>query len=378
MPQLQLPLIPSGTISINNIWSVDNAGERLTYFQGVAPVFAHDAKCLSSFRMFTAQLVCNGCCKQAEIVRAFGVSKSSVGRAVKKYHEGGIAAFFKPRRGRSGNVITETVKARVEELFISGMSTEEVADELGIKCDTLRKAINQGRAKKPIDVGKARRKSEASDKSTRSLEGAQTEMGNSCTRVLDRVSAAVGLLPGGADARFESCRDVRFGGLMFALPALVKNGLLRHLGDCFKMPTGYYTITQVLLLVAYMALCRIKTVEQLQNYPSGELGKLMGLDRVPEVRCLRNKLASLSEAEAPQQWSRLLSLDWMEDSPELAGTLYVDGHVRVYHGSKTKLPKRFVSRERLCLRGTTDYWINDARGQPFFFPDFDGLRGSFQ
>jgi hypothetical protein len=50
---------------------------------------------------------------------------------------------------------------------------------------------------------------------------------------------------------------------------------------------------QVLLLVAYMALGRIKTVEQLQYYSPGELGKLMGLDRVPEVRCLRNKLAEM-------------------------------------------------------------------------------------
>jgi prepilin-type processing-associated H-X9-DG protein len=56
----------------------------------------------------------------------------------------------------------------------------------------------------------------------------------------------------------------------------------------------------------------------------------------------------------------------MESSPELAGALYVDGHVRIYHGGKTDLPKRFVSRERLCLRGTTDYWVNDALGQPFF------------
>ena len=52
-----------------------------------------------------------------------------------------------------------------------------------------------------------------------------------------------------------------------------------------------------------------------------------------------------------------------------AGTgrhLYVDGHVRLYHGSQTALPKRYVSRQRLCLRGTTDYWVNDALGQPFF------------
>ena len=47
-------------------------------------------------------------------------------------------------------------------------------------------------------------------------------------------------------------------------------------------------------------------------------------------------------------------------------TLIANGHVRVYHGSGTLLPRRYVSRERLCLRGTTDYWINDALGRPFF------------
>jgi hypothetical protein len=52
--------------------------------------------------------------------------------------------------------------------------------------------------------------------------------------------------------------------------------------------------------------------------------------------------------------------------PEAVGTLYVDGHVRVYHGALTKLPRKYVTRERLCLRGITDYWVNDARGRPFF------------
>lgn len=40
--------------------------------------------------------------------------------------------------------------------------------------------------------------------------------------------------------------------------------------------------------------------------------------------------------------------------------------MRVYHGSLTQLPRRYVSRERLCLRGITDYWVNDIQGQPFF------------
>ncbi len=41
-----------------------------------------------------------------------------------------------------------------------------------------------------------------------------------------------------------------------------------------------------------------------------------------------------------------------------------DGHVRLYHGQQTELPRRYVARQKLCLRGTTDYWVNDALGQP--------------
>jgi hypothetical protein len=46
--------------------------------------------------------------------------------------------------------------------------------------------------------------------------------------------------------------------------------------------------------------------------------------------------------------------------------LYIDGHVRVYHGSQTQLPRHYVARQRLCLRATTDYWVNAMDGQPFF------------
>ena len=56
----------------------------------------------------------------------------------------------------------------------------------------------------------------------------------------------------------------------------------------------------------------------------------------------------------------------MSAGPESAGLFYVDGHVRVYHGELTRLPRRYVARERLCLRGTTDYWVNALDGQPFF------------
>jgi hypothetical protein len=56
----------------------------------------------------------------------------------------------------------------------------------------------------------------------------------------------------------------------------------------------------------------------------------------------------------------------MEAMPADATAFYVDGHVRVYHGDQTKLPKSWVSREKLCLRASVDYWVNAMDGQPFF------------
>ncbi|MFQ5932760.1 MAG: putative transposase, partial [Nitrospiraceae bacterium] len=366
MPQALLPIIPDGATPINNRISVVRDNGEWTYFCGIAPIFRHPEEDRRSFRMFTAQLVDQGVCRQWEIVRTFGVSKNSVKRSVKKYREGGIEAFYQPRQGRGATVMTEDVTARAQELLSRGCSRREVANELDVPYDTLRKAINQGRLREPSrSEPTPSLQQQASDKSERSLADASAPMGVACTRPEERVLAALGMLQG-APTRFEDCRDVCFGGVLSALPALAANGLFEHLEKTFPSLGGYYTTLHVVTLLAYMALCRIQTVEQLQYEAPGELGKLLGLDRVPEVRCLRKKLSQLSQGNAPEQWAGVLSQQWFEADPELAGTLYVDGHVRLYHGKQTELPRRYVARQRLCLRGTTDYWANDALGQPFF------------
>ena len=438
MPQALLPLIPAGATPINDFLSVVRDQGQWTYFLGVRPVFAHDEQDQPSFRMFTAQLICQGTCRQTDIVRTFGVSDQSVKRSVKKFREQGINAFYRPRRGRGASVLTPEVALAAQERLYRGDSRRQVADQLGIKPDTLRKAIHQGRLSEPrrdapaepcrdsqaeppfgertepvvddpaprpggpdqtpppprnqaerlredqaavpgeprVEIPHGKRASApcspsilpATDKSQRTVQDAAAAegLGMACTRVLDRVAASLGLLPGGAATQFQPCLDVPLGGVMCALPALAQNGLFRHLDACFTSLGGYYTTLQVMTLLGYMALCRIKTVEQLQYQPPGELGKLLGLDRVPEVRCLRYKLASLAVGEAPQQWAAWLSRDWLEADPDLAGALYVDGHVRLYHGRQTKLPPRYVAHQKLCLRGTTDYWTCEALGQPLF------------
>lgn len=376
MPQALLPLIPDGATPLNDRIGVVRAGGQWTYFCGIQPVFQHAEDDRRAFRMFTAQLCCQGACTQAEVIRVFGVSKNSVLRSVAKYRQEGIEGFFRPRRSPPARVLTAEVTVEAQRLLDQGGARREVAATVGVRYDTLRKAIQQGRLREAApglasqETPKAALSSPPlapSDKSARSEADAAAgkEMGIACTRPCERVLAALGMLPGGATTQFQSCRDVSYGGVLCALPALAENGLLRHL-ETLPLLSGYYTTLHVVLLLAYMALCRIKAVEQLQYETPGELGKLMGLDRIPEVRCLRNKMSHLSQDEAPQRWAGKLSQEWLDQNPELAGTLYVDGHVRLYHGQLTQLPRRYVARQRLCLRGTTDYWVNDALGQPFF------------
>jgi len=353
IPQALLPLIPDGATRISDSITVVRENGQWTYFCGVHPVFQHAENDRRAFRMFTAQLICQGACRQVDIVRAFGVSKSSVIRSVHAYRAGGVGAFYAPRGGRGASVLTPEVMAQAQQLLEAGLSPREVADRLGLKYDTLRKALQQGRLTKPaprqlgeptVEYPPALQPPALTDKSTRAALDAAAEMGTACTRPDERVLAAFGFL-NGAPTRFEACRDVSFGGVLCALPALAENGLFRHIHDCLAQLRGYYSTLHVIVLLAHMALCRIKVVEQLQYQPPGELGKLLGLDRVPEVRCLRYKLAALSIDDGPEKWAGLLSRDWLEAAPELAGALYVDGHVRLYHGSLTALPKRYVARQ---------------------------------
>lgn len=360
--QLILPCIPAGATEINNVVGVWRSDDTWTYFLGSYPIYSHKADDLKMFRIVTSQLINSGGCRQVDILRTFGVSKSSVIRSLNTLRKGGIEAFFKPRAVRyGGTVLTPQVIEDAQLLLDNRYSRSELTKKLEVKYDTVRKAINDGRLQesKPNKL--------ITSKSSRSVTDAKAAeiLGTACTRVGDRVEAVFGLSEG-AITRFEPCLDVPKGGALCALPALLENGLLRGSEFLLGDVSGYYRTLHILLLLAFMALCRIKTMEKLRGHSPGEFGKLLGLDRIPEVRCLRQKLDQLSKDDAAKQWSLHLSKQWMEADPIAAGTLYVDGHVRVYHGGQTKLPRKFVSRERLCLRGMCDYWVNDAIGKPFF------------
>src|SRR3989442_12010838 len=117
-------------------------------------------------------------------------------------------------------------------------------------------------------------------------------MGNATARPLERVAEAVGMLAA-ATIEFETAWDVPQGGVLLALPALLAQGLLRYSPQMYHLLDGFYGIDSIFLLLAFMALARIRSVEQLRYQGPGEWGKVLGLDRIPEVRTLREKLQRL-------------------------------------------------------------------------------------
>ena len=150
MPQALLPFFAEETTLITSLLSFEKRDGFIYYFHGGFPVFCHAEEDRQSFRMFTSQLVVNGSCRQVDIVRAFGVSAISMKRYVKKYRWGGPGAFFQRPRARRPAVLTKEVVREAQSLLYEGLSRSEVAKELGIKLDTLSKAIRSGRVVEPV------------------------------------------------------------------------------------------------------------------------------------------------------------------------------------------------------------------------------------
>lgn len=199
-------------------------------------------------------------------------------------------------------------------------------------------------------------------------------IGVGATNTLDRIASSLGGM-GPVEPQFQACLDVPNAGVLLALPALLSNGLLRHTDTLFQLPRGFYSLYTIFLLAAFMLLARIKSAEGLRYCAPGEWGKLLGLDRIPEVKTIRDKITYLAKEGKAKEWGSLLCQDWMKENPEAAYFLYIDGHVRVYHGKKANLPKHYVARQKLCLNATCDYWVNSMDGNPFFLISKDADPG---
>jgi hypothetical protein len=371
--QLFLPGFPEGADKVGESLSILTKDGQVVYFLGGDNYFSHpvgDEKCR---RFVMTSLMANGHVRACDLEKPpLSIPHRTLMNWIRQSREKGPASFFQPAKIAKPRVMTPESVAECARLLGEGKRLPEVSMQVGINESTLRKAQIRNVLPKRAEVpaGESAMESTnipASTKSERSREDAEAAdgMGTACTRADERIAAAMGVVECAA-TRFEQSHDVPMAGLLTGLPALCANGLFNGIGGYLKLPNGFYSVLHILLTLGFMALGRIRRPEGLRHVPPGEFGKLIGLDRVPEVRTLREKVGMMAKTGNPGGWMKELAKTWMDDNPDEAGYLYVDGHVRVYNGSLANLPRRYVSRQKLCLRGTTDYWVNDAIGQPFF------------
>ncbi len=264
------------------------------------------------------------------------------------------------KQQRKPRVLTTEVVSALHCSLESGKSINEACELLDIKIDTVKKAVKAGRVILPF---KANHQASSTTKSQRSVVDNNQTMGKACSNTIER---ALAIQTGSVcPIKFNNQTDLQHAGVLLALPSLISQGLLRYESE-FLLDKIYYSTSSVFLSLAILSLLRLKTLSAVDSLPSGELGRTIGLDRIPEVKTLRTRISQFCEKADIDNWRMTLSKDWMGENPDLSAVLYIDGHVKLYYGKQTSPPKRFVSRMRLCLSGTTDYWVNDVLGQPFF------------
>jgi transposase len=381
--QHRIPLLPTEAQMVSAHLAVTRHDEHLTFLNASGPIFTcrEDDE---GARRFAAVMLTEpslGLATPTQVAKVLGCHRSRVHEYRKRYREGGVEVLEVKRRGpRGASKLKGNQIAHAQQRLDEGRSNRKVAQSVGVSEGTIRKAIKEGR------LSRANRIEEVSVSTSperipstpreRSDEDASCAGGVATKREEERALAPTGLLPE-APAQFEAAQSVAKAGVLVALPALLNEGLLEVGQQIYgQLRNGYYGLTTMLLTFGMMALVRIKSAEGLSSYAPGEFGLVLGLDRAPEMKTVRRKLSELAERGQGLEFSRAFANRWSEQAPHTLGYLYLDGHVRPYHGRTHKLPKTHVQRRRLCMPATTDYWVNDANGEPLMFvtaPANEGL-----
>ena len=336
-------------------------------------------------------LVESGFAQQNEVARAFARSERTVRRYQQRYVDGGMAALGRERGWRRGRRrITGKRLRTIERLKSQGLSNRQIAQRLGVDEKAIRKHVGPSKPAEQL-VFPATANDKTSEEPHTSVENATDERcddkgdwerhtddaAEECEpvpmsldrdpsdRMFDRLLACMGLLDDAAPMFRDGAR-VPGAGVLLATPLLVESGILRVCRKLYgEIGPAFYGLRTTMLTLLLMALLRVKRPEHLKQRDPAALGRLLGLDRAPEVKTVRRKLTRLAAYHRAEQLGAELARLRVEKRGELMGFLYVDGHVRAYHG-KRAISKAYVARRHLAMPATCDYWVNDQSGDPLF------------
>ena len=390
----------SNTVVINARCSLRiEADQRVIVMAGL-PVHHYGAEDAVAEAYAMVFLVESGFAQQTDVARAFARSARTVRRYQGRYVQGGMAALGREEGWRRGRRRISGKRLRgIEMLKSQGMSNRAIAHRLGVSEKAIRKLVGPSKSADSAQLAFAGMTAAAgtppptrmpSAKSTgddadRATPSAQDRAGDhdpitasaddgepvpmsldrdASDRTFDRQLAYLGLLNDAAPL-FRAGSSVPGVGVLLALPCLVESGLFRIGRKLYgEIGPAFYGLRTTLLTLLLMALLRIKRPEHLKERDPAAFGRLLGLDRAPEVKTLRRRLTRLAAHHCAEQLGAGLARLRVDQRGHLMGFLYVDGHVRAYHGQRAIASKAYVARRHLAMPASTDYWINDRSGDP--------------
>ena len=360
-----LPLLPEGAEPVNKNLAIFRDEGEIIFFNGYCPML----KCSDSdpydMRLAQGVLCATHIVKPAQLAKALGVNRSTVCRNKAIYEKGGPLALVTDKANRSAYKLDRQKLQKAQSLLDKGINQNKIAAQVGVSEGCIRYALRKGALVKK-NRKKERVKADLKTPCQRSIEDCRSQVGIGVKREAERALASAGKLHE-AMPNFGANESVRYAGVLLTLPLLCQLGLLEVANKVYgSLRNGFYGLQATLLTVAFMALLRIKSPEQLKAKSPGELGIILGLDRVPEVKTLRRKLKEMGQNSKSTEFMAELTRRWCNEDLDAIGFVYIDGHVRPYNGSKHKLPKTHVARRRLCMPATTDFWVNDANCEPLF------------
>ena len=301
LTQLPLPLLPAGAAEIApGVGLVaGEGGGGLVSVHGLA-TFAWDGGDEAGRRLAAVQLVRLRAVSQAQAAAAFGVDPVTVWRWDQALAAGGVAGLVPARRGPKGaSKLTAELAARIGELDAAGATLGEIAAATGVSTFSVRNALGRvPSARQGTADGTAAGSAGLVAGDDEQRRGAAVPvLPDPVPRDGERVLARWGLLGEGAEPVFTAGARYPLAGLLLALPALEGTGLLDAAREVYgRLKDGFYGLGATLLTLVFLALAGEPRAEGATRVPPAALGRVLGLDRAPEVKTIRRKLGELAAA----------------------------------------------------------------------------------
>ena len=410
--QGELPLeeIPAdGRTFINgSLWFVDTDGCRVVFHRHEVLYRIALADVVHA-RLVAVSLRQSGLATQEEIARAFGHSVITQARWERQYQRDGIEGLTPQRRPGRGPELDKTQESLVRMWFRKGLSNCQMAKRLCVDEATIRRTLHRlkltRRPPLPPELpgieqqtpqvlpaeADAAGKAIAEYLDTAPAEALSAAIPSSPSpepcgpeapaaveppavssftldrdprdRSGDRCLARLGLLED-AVPLFADAESLPRAGALLAVPLLVRHGLIEAFVKVYgSLHPSFYGLRTVVVTLFLGALLRIKRPEHWKEYRPEDLGAILGLDRAPEVKTVRRKFARLAEMGRGKLLMDEVARQRIAEDQDRVAFLYVDGHVREYHG-KFPLFQAKKAQRQVVTPAATDTWVHDADGEP--------------